>query len=135
MLRCISTVLSSMSDERAAFQTTDRATIRDTTDAIWLKISQSTALFLVTDPSGEVIASLGGGEVLGSRVDAVSEAARRFPKQATGVAVVGDRLYELVVTPVYVQTQGGQGLLNVLVAGFPVDTGLAMELKQQTGGS
>jgi signal transduction histidine kinase len=134
-LRSISTVLSSMSDVRAAFQTNDRATIRDTADEIWSRISQSTALFLVTDPGGEVIASLGGGEVLGSRVDAVGEAARGFPKQATGFAVVGDRLYELVVTPVYVQTQGGQGLLNVLVAGFPVDTGLAMELKQQTGGS
>jgi signal transduction histidine kinase len=73
--------------------------------------------------------------VLGNRIDVVREAAARFPKQTDGFAVVGDRLYELVVTPVYVQTEGGQGLLNVLVAGFPVDTGVAMELKQQTGGS
>jgi signal transduction histidine kinase len=135
MLRSVSTVLSSMSDVRAAFQTNDRATIRDTAAEIWSKISQSSALFLVTDPRGEVIASLGGGEVLGNRVDMVREAARRFPDQTASFAVVGDRLYELVVTPVYVQTEGGQGLLNVLVAGFPVDTGLALELKQQTGGS
>ena len=39
------------------------------------------------------------------------------------------------MTPVYVQAQGGQGLLNVLVAGFPVDRDLASQLKQQTGGS
>ncbi|HEX4274060.1 MAG TPA: ATP-binding protein [Bryobacteraceae bacterium] len=135
MLRSVSLVLSSMSDVRAAFQTNDRATIRDTATEIWRKISRSSALFLVADPRGEVIASLGGGDVLGNRIDVVREAAARFPKQTDGFAVVGDRLYELVVTPVYVQTEGGQGLLNVLVAGFPVDTGVAMELKQQTGGS
>jgi signal transduction histidine kinase len=135
MVESVSLVLSSMSDVRAAFQTSDRATIRDTAAEIWSKISQSSALFLVTDPRGEVIASLGGGDVLGNRIDVVREAARRFPKQTAGFAVVGDRLYELVVTPVYVQTEGGQGLLNVLVAGFPVDTSVAMELKQQTGGS
>src|SRR6185437_11333566 len=133
--RSVSLVLSSMSDVRAAFQTNDRATIRDTASEIWSKISQSSALFLVTDPRGEVIASLGGGDVLGNRIDVVREAATRFPKQTAGFAVVGNRLYELVVTPVYVQTEGGQGLLNVLVAGFPVDAGVAMELKQQTGGS
>lgn len=135
MLRSVSLVLSTMSDVRAAFSTHDRATIQDTATEIWSKISQSSALFLVTDPRGEVIASLGGGEVLGNSIDVVREAARRFPKQTSGFAVEGDRLYELVVTPVYVQTEGGQGLLNVLVAGFPVDKGVAMELKRQTGGS
>jgi signal transduction histidine kinase len=135
MLRSVSLVLSSMSDVRAAFQTNDRATIRDTALEIWSKISHSSALFLVTDPRGEVVASLGGGEVLGNRIDVVREAAQSFPKQTAGFAVVGDRLYELVVTPVYVQTQGGQGLLNVFVTGFPVDQSVAMELKQQTGGS
>jgi HAMP domain-containing protein len=135
MLRSVSLVLSSMSDVRAAFQTNDRATIRDTAAEIWSKISDSSALFLVTDPRGEVIASLGGGEVLGNRIDVVREAAHAFPKQTAGFAVVGDRLYELVVTPVYVQTQGGPGLLNVFVTGFPVDQNVAMELKQETGGS
>jgi len=135
MLRSVSLVLSSMSDVRAAFQTNDRATIRDTAAEIWSRISESSALFLVTDPHGEVIASLGGGDVLGSRVAVVQEAAARFPSQTAGFAVTGDRLYELVVTPVYVQAQSEQGLLNVLVAGFPVDRELASRLKQQTGGS
>ncbi|HWF09344.1 MAG TPA: ATP-binding protein [Bryobacteraceae bacterium] len=135
MLRSVSLVLSTMSDVRAAFNTRDRATIQDTAAEIWSKISQSSALFLVTDPRGEVIASLGGGDVLGNRLDVVREAAQRFPKQTAGFAVEGDRLYELVVTPVYVQSEGGQGLLNVLVAGFPVDRGVAMDLKRQTGGS
>lgn len=135
MLRSVSLVLSNMSDVRAAFQTNDRATIRDTASEIWSKISQSSALFLVTDPSGEVIASLGGGDALGSRVDVVRDGAPRFPAQTDGFAVEGGRLYEFVVTPVYVQTETGPGLLNVLVAGFAVDASVAAELKRQTGGS
>ena len=43
-----------------AMDTNDRATIRDTAAEIWTRISQSSALFLVTDPRGE---KLGWGEV------------------------------------------------------------------------
>src|SRR5580704_9952164 len=64
-LRSLSLVLSTMSDVRAAFQTNDRATIRDTAGEIWRRISQSSAIFLVTDPRGKVIASLGGLPVQG----------------------------------------------------------------------
>jgi len=135
MLRSVSLVLSSMSDVRAAFQTRDGATIRDTAAEIWSKISSSSALFLVTDPRGGVIASLGGEQFAGGQMNVVADAAERFPAQTSGFAVESGRLYEFVVTPVYVQTSGGQGLLNVLVAGFPVDAALAAELKQQTGGS
>jgi signal transduction histidine kinase len=134
-LRSVSLVLSTMSDVRAAFQTNDRATIRDTAAEIWSKVSQSGALFLVTDPRGEVIASLGGGQVLGDHIEVVRDAASAFPAQTAGFAVEGNRLYELVVTPVYVQTQDTPGLLNVLVAGFPVDGKVAEDLKQRTGGS
>ena len=134
-LRSVSLVLSGMSDVRAAFQTNDRATIKDTAAEVWSKVSQSNALFLVTDPKGEVIASLGGGEILGNHIDVVREAAPRFPAQTDGFALEKGRLYELVVTPVYVQTLRGPGLLNVLVAGFPVDEAVARELKKQTAGS
>jgi signal transduction histidine kinase len=139
-LRSVSLVLSTMSDVRAAFQTNDRATIRDTAAEIWAKVSQSkasqsSALFLVTDPRGDVIASLGGGEVLGDHIEVVRDAASAFPAQTAGFAVVGERLYELVVTPVYVQSQDAPGLLNVLVAGFPVDEKVAQDLKERTGGS
>src|ERR1700679_3431994 len=61
-LRSVSLVLSTMSDVRAAFQTNDQATIRDTAAEIWAKASQSNAMFLVTDPRGGVIASLGGAQ-------------------------------------------------------------------------
>ena len=57
-----------------------------------------------------------------------------FPAQTDGFALENGRLYELVVTPVYVQTLNGQGLLNVLVAGFPIDETVVRDLKRQTAG-
>ncbi|MDQ1472863.1 MAG: hypothetical protein QOJ99_4343 [Bryobacterales bacterium] len=135
MLRSVSRVLSSMSDVRAAFQTNDRATIQDTAAEIWSKVSQSSALFLVTSPQGEVIASLGGPQVPGRSLDVVRDALPHFPAQSEGFALQHSELFEMVVTPVYVQTSSGPGLLNVLVAGFPVDQEVARDLKSRTGGS
>jgi signal transduction histidine kinase len=141
MLKSVSRALSAMSDVRAAFQTNDKLTIRDTAAEIWARISpQSKGLFLVTSPQGEVIASLGGetpagGEAPGRRMEIVREASPKFPAQSEGFAVQNGVLSELVVTPVYVQAQNEQGLLNVLVAGFPVDQDVALDLKARTGGS
>src|SRR5580704_12028371 len=142
MLRSVSRALSNMSDVRRAFQTNDRATIQDTAAEIWSKVAQtdgaqagSGAVFLVTDPQGEVIASLGGGLPDRGKFSVVRDAAARFPEQSDGFSFEGGHLYELVVTPVYVQTQVGSGLLNVLIAGFPVDQQVARDLKDRTGGS
>jgi signal transduction histidine kinase len=135
MLRSVSLVLSSMSDVRRAFQTNDQATIQDSAQEIWSRISQSTAIFVVTDPRGEVIASLGGAPAPGRHMEAVRDAAHYFPKQAAGYAMEGNRLFQFVVTPVYVETQHGPGLLNVLVAGFPVDEEAARDLRERTGGN
>ena len=60
MLASASRILSAMSDVRAAFSTRDEATIRDTAGELWSRISDSAAIFLVADPTGHVIASLGG---------------------------------------------------------------------------
>ena len=135
LLRSVSLALSNMSDVRAAFGTNDQATIRDTAAEIWMKISQTDALFMVTDPHGRVIASLGGGAELGDRIPAVLEAARNFPAQTNGFVLQNLRLYQMVVTPVYVATGRGPGLLNVLVAGYLVDNKVANDLKVRTGGS
>jgi signal transduction histidine kinase len=145
MLRSVSRALSNMSDVRRAFQTNDRATIQDTAAEFWSRIAQNNSsggahadpggVFLVTDPQGEVIASLGGSLPDRGKFAVVRDAARRFPDQSDGFSLEGGRLFELVVTPVYVQTQGGSGLLNVLVAGFPVDQSVARDLKNRTGGS
>lgn len=134
-LRSISMVLSMMSDVRAAFQTNDRATIRDTAQEIWSKVSQSGAFFLVTDPRGRVMASLGGAPVDAGDLGIVNAASSRFPDQIEGFSVQSGALYELVITPVYVHTSTEPGLLNVLVAGFAVDPSVAADLKRRTGGS
>jgi signal transduction histidine kinase len=161
MLRTVSRALSNMSDVRRAFQTNDRATIQDTAAEFWSRIasadgplavsardtaqdgprrardaSGSGGIFLVTDPKGAVIASLGGGLPASGEFAAIRYAAVRFPAQSDGLSFEEGRLYELAVTPVYVQTQdGSSGLLNVLVAGFPVDAQVARDLKDRTGGS
>lgn len=134
-LRTVSRVLSTMSDVRAAFQTNDQATIRDTAGEIWSRVSSSAAIFLVTDSQGRVIASLGGHPIRTAELEVVRAASNRFPDQSEGFSVQDGALYELVVTPVYVQTTTSPGLLNVLVAGFPVDQALAEDLKRKTGAS
>ena len=59
----------------------------------------------------------------------------KFPGQAHGYVRRGSRLYYVVLTPVYVQAESGQGLLNVLLMAFGIDSKLARELKTSTHGS
>src|SRR5437879_5021874 len=129
--------LSAMSDVRAAFSTGDKATIRDTAGELWSKVSDENAIFLVTDPNGVLIASLGGGpEAAGWReLAVVPQAARHFPEQASGFMFKDGQLYQIAVTPVYVQSTRGLALLDVLVAGYHVDALVAQSLKDSTGGS
>ena len=134
LLNSVSRLLASMSDVRAAFGTRDQATIRDSASELWSRISTSTGLFLVTDPRGMVIASLGGvtAPSLRKDLDLVQSAAERFPRQSSGFYLDAGELYHLSVTPVYVQPGGGQDLLNVLVAGERVDALAALRLKEAT---
>ncbi len=134
-LRSVSLVLSDMPDVRAAFETKHDLTIRDTAGEIWSKLSQKGGLFLVTDPQGSVIASFGVAQDPGREVPAVRDAERNFPAQTAGSVLQRGRLYQMVITPVYVDSQRGLGLLNVLVAGYLVDGRVAARLKSQTGGS
>ncbi len=137
MLASVSLVLSRMSDVRAAFSTGDQATIRDTAKELWEKISREDAIFLVADPRGKVMASLGGrlDSALQDDLPVVREASASFPKQASGFLMSGGHLYQIAVTPVYVQASSGLALLNVLVAGYAVDAGVAQGLREATGGS
>src|SRR5260370_31286707 len=107
-----------MHDVRACVGSGHQATIRDSAGELWKQISNQDAIFLVTDPGGKVLASLGGqmGEALQQDLPVVRQAASSFPKQASGFMTAGGRLYQIAVTPVYVQASGGLGLLNVLVA-------------------
>jgi signal transduction histidine kinase len=137
MLASLSLVLSRMSDVRAAFSTGDAVTIRDTARELWDKISRENAVFLVADPRGKVIASLGGfaDSALMTDLPVVRQAAARFPQQASGFLMSEGRLYQIAVTPVYVQAGSEPGLLNVLVTGYTVDDEAAQRLKEATGGS
>ena len=133
-LASVSLVLSRMPDVRAAFSTGDQATIRDTAGEVWDKISRAGAIFIVTDPRGVVIAPLGGAANAGIRdLPVVQVAAARFPQQAAGFLPQNGRLYQVVVTPVYVAAAHESALLNVLIAGYAVDEQLAGELKNSTG--
>lgn len=136
-LSSVSLILSAMSDVRAAFSTGDEATIRDTAGELWSRISEDNAIFLVTDPRGRVIASLGGqpAQSLPAELDVVARAASRFPRQGSGFLAHGGHLYHITITPVYVDTTGGTGLLDVLVAGYDVDARVARSMKESTGGS
>ncbi len=136
-LAAVSLVISRMSDVRAAFSTGDQATIRDSANELWNQISNQDAIFLVTDPEGRVLASLGGslGESLKHDVPAVRDAAASFPKQTSGFVTLDGHLYQIAVTPVYVQAGAGMGLLNVLVAGYEVNRETVRSLKEATGGS
>jgi signal transduction histidine kinase len=133
-LASVSLILSTMSDVRAAFGTGDKATIRDSAGELWSKISGRVAIFVVTDPRGAVIASLSAGPTpLKNRLDEVEAASAAFPRQSNGVLQQDGRLYQIVVTPVYVQSPAGPGLISVLVAGFAIDDDFARNLKASTG--
>jgi len=139
-LGSIASILSSMPDVRAAFGTRHRATIRDTTTELWMKISdqlRETAFFVVTDPEGNAIATLDpvAPTALPSRWAAVRAAVSRFPKQVSGFTVIDEDLFQIVLTPVYVDSPRGPGLISVLVAGFKVNHLVAQRLKESTGGS
>jgi len=136
-LAAVSLVISRMSDVRAAFSTGDEATIRDTAGELWTAISSHDAIFLVADPQGRVLASLGGnpGRELAGDLPVVRMASARFPNQAAGFMLAGERFYQIAVTPIYVNAGSEPALLNVLVAGYVVDQDVASSLQSSTGGS
>jgi len=131
----LSSIMSSMSDVRAAFATRARLTIQDVAEQLWSRVSDRDASFLVLDPTGEVIASLGGPIDFAVNPSLIRQARAQFPNQVSGYATRGRHLYYVVLTPVYVQAMTEQALLNVLLIAFDVDAGLAGELKKSTHGS
>ncbi len=136
LLSSVSKIMATLPEVRLAFSTRDEATIQDTAKEMWAKISPSNAMFLVTDPKGKVMASLSGsGPAMAfeKQLDVVVVARPRFPEQSSGFYVRNGELYHLSITPVYVDSTGGlPALLNVLVAGIPVNAVVAQDLKEQT---
>jgi len=136
LMSSVSRVISGEPYVRAAFNTNDAATIQDSAGELWRKISDATAIFLVTDPLGNVVASPGGKTDLKLPAEVVQAAADCFPQQASGFFVQNGELYSISVTPVYVQSASGQDvLIKALVAGYHVDAVVAQQLQKATGGS
>jgi len=139
-LASIAGIVSITPNVRMAFQTRHRPTIRDAAGEMWVRVSEHTreaAFFVVTDPKGNMITSLDTvAPVNFPRVWPLVEPLRKqFPKQGAGFAVIENQLFQLVVTPVYVDSTVGPSLISVLVTGYVVDHLVAQKLKSDTGGS
>ena len=133
-LSSVSKLLASMNEVRLVLSTGDRATIEDTATELWSKVSDTSPIFLVTDPNGKVIASLGGVTSLpiDKNLEVVRQANQHFPQQSTGFLLQNGELYQISVTPVYVDSTNGKALLKVLVAGYRVDAAVVQQLKERT---
>jgi signal transduction histidine kinase len=145
-LSTASAFIASMSDVRSAFGTRDGATIRDTAGEFWVRAQGGhsdalNAAFAVADPGGTIMASVGGEtppalnigqQIAPSLLDPVRQA---FPHQSTAFAVWDGTVWQVVATPVYVDSGTRPALLNILLAGHPVMEQTLRELKERTGGS
>ncbi|MBL8212375.1 MAG: HAMP domain-containing histidine kinase [Bryobacterales bacterium] len=145
LLGAVSTSIASMSDVRAAFGTRDKATIRDTAGEFWGRIAGNrpdiaAAAFVVTDPDGVVLASLGRSRPLalqdGTRLDRAffTPAFARFPDQVSSFVVWDSEVWQVLLTPVYVDAGRSRALLNVLLAAHPIRGEILHDLKRDTGG-
>ena len=70
------------------------------------------------------LSSLGGGDYpdLGVSDANLSTAMKSFPRQVSGYLMRGTHLYyDVVLTPVYVQSGMGQALLNMLLVALDID--------------
>jgi signal transduction histidine kinase len=136
MLSNTTLMLSDMPQVRSAFSTGDRATISDTASELWRKVSDANAIFLVFSEFGQYVTSLGGdaAPALAHNKDIFKAAAAKFPNQSKGYFLQDGELYNISVTPVYVDaSNGGQRLANVLIAGYRIDALVAQQLKEATG--
>ncbi len=136
VLSATTALMSGMSDVRAAFLTRDPKTIRDSAEELWSRVSEESAVFLVLDPEGRLISSLGtSSQDLPVSAIPLRAVLPRFPRQLAGYLSEGSKLFYIVLTPVYVQSTGGPLLLNVLCAGFRIDDRVVGELKALAPGS
>jgi signal transduction histidine kinase len=136
MLSNTTLMLSDLPEVRSAFSTGDRATISDTAGSIWRKVSDANAIFLVFSPFGQYVTSVGGDEApaLARNKDIFTAASAKFPKQSKGFFLQDGELYNISVTPVYVDSSTGeQRVANVLIAGYRIDALVAQKLKEATG--
>ncbi len=139
-LGSVAAILSSMPNVRSAFHTNHAPTIRDSANELWQKVSdqlKETALFVVADPDGRTVVPLDSALpiALPKSWPMIPAARDRFPKQASGFSVMNGQLFQLVLTPVYIDASQGSALAKVLVTGYLVNHLVAQRLKEATGGA
>jgi signal transduction histidine kinase len=135
VLETLAGVLSGMPATRSALEQRG-GDARDSVAEVWsraLSKARVHSFLLLSGASGEVVTVVPRDSAIPSNVSLLVEQARRyFPRQAKGFFVENSVLHQVALTPIY----AGAGKLNgVLVAGFPVNDGVAQELKESTGRS
>ena len=106
----VSRILATMPDVRGAFSTGDQPRSRTPPASSGRRSPMPNAIFLVTDPRGKVIASLGGVAAHLARKQPRRRAAGRqaaFPSRPRDSFCGSGELYHISVTPVYVDSTGG----------------------------
>src|SRR6185312_3689234 len=97
VLSATTALMAQMPDVRAAFGTRDELTIRDSAGELWRHISDQSAAFLVLDPVGHLISSLGAdSDGLAVPQIPMNEVRRRFPPQLAGYLHQGSKLFYVV---------------------------------------
>jgi len=137
MIGAAALLLASLPNVRAAFGTGDPATIRDSAGELGNYLSPSlkqSTFLVVADPRGNPIAVLSGDPKL-KRWPVEAAVVPSAPRQVSGYHVQDGMLFQLVLTPIFVDSARGTALISILVAGYPVTNTLAETLKQSTGGS
>jgi len=144
-LSTASALLASMSDIRAAFGSKDTATVRDSAAEFWDRAQAGhkhveSAVFTVATPAGVVLASVAGQTPSGLQIgralpaSVLNPAQRAFPRQSGAFAQWDGTVWQIVVTPLYVDSGNRPALLNILVGAHPLTRETLQDLKERTGG-
>jgi signal transduction histidine kinase len=118
MLGTAALLMSSLPNVRAAFGTQDAATIRDSAAELQGMLAEGLrekSFFVVCDPRGVPIATIAGKAPAMATWPTVEAAVR----QKSGFFVQGRAIYQLVLTPVMVDSARGPAMISLLVAGYP----------------
>jgi len=137
-LETLSEQIAGAPQVRAAFGTNDVNTIADAGRDLLQGLEKhlgERGLVVVAEPRGRVLARLStaAAPAVPDELTFVDRARPRFPAQQSGFGVIERRLYQFVITPVYVQSGAELALIKVLVTGFEVTDAVAAQLQLSTG--
>jgi HAMP domain-containing protein len=121
-------VLGDDASFKAAIETGDHATVLDMLQERGPDVGAD--LFFATDPQGVVIARNDHPDLRGEDFSKSPLLVRPLEQQedSTGLLMEGERLFHAAAVPMHF----GRRVVGVLVAGFAVDKGVALEMKRET---